>query len=180
MASSLAKLHYYIIVILINYVISSNLVKIIMKWLQNICGFYNAVCFSYVQHRCSNWSIEFCLPERCIVATVVMMPGITDQTQWGLLNKLQAHYSASAAELHGIKSTSWMERQSRINKAFKKKKTVIIPQRELECFTHYVAQIQNSMLPLQILTCLKSACEHCPHKVSPLFISLLGHCQCIC
>lgn len=56
----------------------------------------------------------FSSPERCTVATVVMMPDITGQTQWGSLNKHPAHSSASAAQHHGTKSTSWRAHQSGI------------------------------------------------------------------
>lgn len=56
----------------------------------------------------------FSLPERCTVATVVMMPDTTGQTQWGSLNKHPAHSSASAAQQHGTKSTSWRAHQSGI------------------------------------------------------------------
>lgn len=55
---------------------------------------------------------SFSSPEICIVAIVVMMSGTTDQTLSGLLNKLQAHSSASAVQPHGTKSKGWKERQS--------------------------------------------------------------------
>lgn len=56
--------------------------------------------------------LSFSSPEICIVAIVVMMSGTTDQTLSGLLNKLQAHSSASVAQPHGTKNKGWKERQS--------------------------------------------------------------------
>lgn len=55
-------------------------------------------------------------PERSTVATAVMTPGITDQTQWGSINKLPARSSASAEVQHGTESTGWREHQPRIKK----------------------------------------------------------------
>lgn len=94
-------------------------------------------------------------PERCTVATAVMTPGITDQTLWGLSGKLRAHCFASAAQQHGIKSTSWRERRSRMEKSISCKcpgllKTdtpIPIHTTSLITRAHLVSLVSSNILP---------------------------------
>lgn len=85
---------------------------------------------------------QFNLPERCTVTTVVMMPGITDQTQWGWLNKLPAHSSASAVRQRGTESTNWREHQPRMKKS-------------IHCFLLHTAHIFTATSLNRILNTLK-------------------------
>ncbi len=67
-------------------------------------------------HKYDKINEWFSLPGRCTVATMVKMPGTTNQTPWGSLNKPPAHSSALAAAQRGTKSTGWWERLPGIKK----------------------------------------------------------------
>lgn len=58
----------------------------------------------------------FTLPGRSTAATVVRMPGTTDQTLSGSSDKLPARSSASAAQQRGTESRCWREYQPGIRK----------------------------------------------------------------
>lgn len=75
-----------------------------------------SVAFSKQKFWQNNVFWFFISPERSTGATVVVMPGIIDQTLWGSLNKLPVHSSASAVVQRGTESTSWREHQPRIKK----------------------------------------------------------------